>query len=438
MRHAFRSKPISELLAWTCSTPPGAFSHSSRAASVVRPRSRLNRRLRQCEAIAQLLRPDFEISRTPSDLRRERDDELTRFTEEQFAGPRRDGSERAGGVSKDRLEQGRPCLAIEAAQRAASGEAHVLLLVFQPNARRLVARRETPHSRRAVTTQTLHSYMLGVADIHPPAGKQLEFLLGIRASSARCRPDPRGRMSVEQFDELIVDEAQDILRDEYLDVLDLSVARRAGSGPVADLWRLRTPVDLTVPRPSRSMSSASAGAVTQRDFISANNCRNAPRIVEFIKLLARLDSGYSRVLRPDSGSDPRIKFQAAPEARVRAARARHSPSCTTTALQDHDIVVLSTQASGSCSERLTERPWSDRLAPARDAGPGQIPYTSIHAFKGMEAAAVVGHRPARGRGSTDGEPILRRDHSCDRPARPADGRIHAQLILHACSTNRTE
>ena len=39
---------------------------------------------RQCQAIAQLLRPDFEITRKPSDLRLEREQELAVFTEEQF------------------------------------------------------------------------------------------------------------------------------------------------------------------------------------------------------------------------------------------------------------------------------------------------------------------------------------------------------------------
>jgi hypothetical protein len=110
--------------------------------------------------------------------------------------------------------------------------------------------------------------------------------------------------------------------------------------------------------------------------------------VEFIKLLGRLDSGYSRVLRPDTGSDPRIKFQTAPEAGCELL-VETLAELYRDGFAGQDIVVLSTQSSESCAERLTERPWSDRLAPAREAGPGQIPYTSIHAFKGMEAAAVV-------------------------------------------------
>jgi superfamily I DNA/RNA helicase len=38
---------------------------------------------------------------------------------------------------------------------------------------------------------------------------------------------------------------------------------------------------------------------------------------------------------------------------------------------------------------VTEQPWSDRLRPLGEAGGGHTPYGTIHAFKGLEAPAVV-------------------------------------------------
>ena len=55
-----------------------------------------------------------------------------------------------------------------------------------------------------------------------------------------------------------------------------------------------------------------------------------------------------------------------------------------------DIVVLSPRANASaCASTLHAPPWSDRLTPFRLELAGQIGYCTIHAFKGLEADAVV-------------------------------------------------
>jgi Nuclease-related domain/UvrD-like helicase C-terminal domain/IstB-like ATP binding protein len=379
---AFRSRPISELLV-------GVLDNARRFLTQhIGPRwfdpEAAEPTPRQCEAMAQLLRPDFEISRTPADLRREREDELTRFTEEQF-----DALDAMSANARVAFEgpagTGKTFLAIEAARRAARDGERVLFICFNRmlgDWLRMCNAALTP----AVTTQTLHSYMLGVAEMRPPAENApssfWESELPERAADAILVDE-----AFEQFDQLIIDEAQDILRDEYLDVLDLALR----GGLAAGQWRVFGDFERQSLYRSATLSldefGARRGGHPPR-FHLGNNCRNAPRIVEFIRLLGRLDSGYARVLRPDTGSDPRIKFQSAPEAGCELL-AETLADLYRDGFTGQDIAVLSTQADESCAGRLSEPPWSDRLSPARDAGPGQIRCTSIHAFKGMEAAAVV-------------------------------------------------
>lgn len=382
---AFHSEPLSEILMAVLASARSFLAEHS-ATRWFDPAAG-EPTLRQCHGIAQLLRPDFETSRTPGDVRRDREQELATFTEEQFAAL--DAMEANPRVAfEGPAGTGKTFLAIEAARRSAAQGRSVLFLCFN----RMLGdwlRDRTAGLSPAVTTKTIHSYMLALARVRPPsqmtnatARRFWESELPERAADAILEDSGFG-----QFDEVIVDEAQDILRDEYLDVLDLSVR----GGLAAGRWRLfgdfeRQALYDAAPLSLEDFCNRRGGHPTR--FHLGNNCRNAPRIVEFIKLLARLDGGYARVLRPDSGSDPRIRFQSAPEdgcdllAETLAELYRDG-------FTGQDIAVLSRKSFRSCAERLGQAPWSDRLAPARDAGPGQIPYTTIHAFKGMEAAAVI-------------------------------------------------
>lgn len=339
---------------------------------------------RQCNAIAQLLRPDFEITRKPSDLRLARDQELTVFTKEQFealdamAVNDRVAFEGAAGT-------GKTFLAIEAARRAALEGKRVLFLCFNSMLGDWL-QRANAQLAPAVTTRTVHSYMLGQAGTSPPANGRdssyWETALPNEALEAML-----GMPEFTPFDVLIADEAQDILRNEYLDVLDFALA----GGLAAGNWRFFGDFERQSLYGSASLSiedfCTTRGGHPSR-FHLGNNCRNTPRIVQLITTLARMESGYTKILRPDTGAEPRLKFYASRDD-APALLAETLKSLWDDQFRGQDIVILSPRAAGSAAERVDAPPWSDRLAPAREAGAGQIPYATIHAFKGLEAAAVV-------------------------------------------------
>jgi hypothetical protein len=383
--HAFHAKPLSELLVSVLDSAR-QFLANQPAAKWFDPAAGEPTE-RQCEAMAQLLRPDFEITRTPADARRERERELMTFTEEQFEAL--DAMEANSRVAfEGPAGTGKTFLAIEACRRSAIEGRSVLFLCFN----RMLGewlREQTAGLAPRVTTRTLHSYLLAIAGQRPPADVADEAAQRFWTSEL---PDRTLQAMLEepsfgQFDELVIDEAQDILRDEYLDVLDLSIRGGLGAGT----WRLfgdfeRQALYDTATLSLEEFCSVRGGHPAR--FHLGNNCRNAPRIVEFIKLLARLETSYSRILRPDSGSDPRIRFYDTPDEGCDLL-AETLAELYRDGFTGQDIAVLSPVAARPCAERLSEAPWSDRLAPAIAAGPGQVPYATIHAFKGMEAAAIV-------------------------------------------------
>jgi hypothetical protein len=394
----FSSKPLSELLISVLDSGRRFLSKQS-AAGWFKP-DRHEPTERQCRVIVKLLRPDFESVQTPGQLRTQREDELRSFTEEQFealdaleANPR--------VVFEGAAGTGKTFLAIEAARRAVNEGSRALFLCFNAMLGEWLRDQVREFGPR-ITARTIHGYMLQISDAKPGQGEEFwADQLPARVIERLIEDE-----SFDAFDELIVDEAQDILRPGYLDVLDLSLR----GGLAAGTWRFFGDFERQAIYKTASMGvedfCAQRGGRPAR-FKLTVNCRNAPRIVELIRVLARLDAGYSKILRPDSGVEPRIRLYGSEEDEC-GLLAEALSELYESGLEGHDIVVLSPVASNSCAERITDAPWADRLASARDAAAGQIPYTTIHAFKGD------GHRSSLGPCSRNA--LLHGYHARDRSA----------------------
>ncbi len=119
------------------------------------------------------------------------------------------------------------------------------------------------------------------------------------------------------------------------------------------------------------------------------NCRNTPRTTELVHLLAGLDPGYTRTLRPDDKVLPRIDYY---------SNALHQTELLTATLdglykdgyEGNAITILSPRNQSACAaSALNTTPWRDRVRPFDRLKPRYIGYGTIKAFKGLESSVVI-------------------------------------------------
>jgi superfamily I DNA/RNA helicase len=188
-------------------------------------------------------------------------------------------------------------------------------------------------------------------------------------------------------DFLVIDEIQDISTDIYLDVLDLMVAGGLQDG------RLLLYGDFE----RQAIFDNENGRDRLRSrvpFLSTHkliqNCRNLPRIGYQVNLLSDLKPGFQQFRRPDDGIDPVF---------LRCENGQDQSALVADAIRGlkgegyelNEIVVLSPLKDGSTASS-TNDPWLRQILKPADgfaARPGQVLFSTIHAYKGLEAPAVV-------------------------------------------------
>lgn len=337
----------------------------------------------QCRAIADVLRPDFEFFESPQSRAQRLEEELKHYTSEQFiALDAMEDNPRV--IFRGPAGTGKTMLAIEAARRSAAARRKVLFLCFNSF---LGARltEQTEVLQPQVTTRTLHSHMLKLAKL-PVIKQERQFWEDeLPAAAIECLLESTGDSAV--YDELIIDEAQDILREPYLDFLDLSLRGGLASGR----WRLFGDFEKQAIYGAANLSldgfRRTRGSNAPVYSLRAN-CRNTPRLVSLVHLLGGLNPHYSRTLRPDNRVEPEFRFYTSPMEQ-QGLLAQALEKLIQEGFSSNDIVVLSPRADRPCATAITVAPWRDQLRPYSESRQGAVRYCSIHAYKGLEAPAVV-------------------------------------------------
>ncbi len=120
------------------------------------------------------------------------------------------------------------------------------------------------------------------------------------------------------------------------------------------------------------------------------NCRNLPRIGYSVNTFSRLSPGYQKFRRDDDGVNP--SWLAYLRGDDQSSRLREAvQSLRDESFDLSEIVVLSPLGTHSVAA-TTKDPWLRRvLEPADGRSPrkGRLRYSTIHAFKGLEAPAVI-------------------------------------------------
>lgn len=341
------------------------------------------------EDIARILRPRFEFLANPANAMKELKTSLLRCTEQQFRFL-------DNVPDNDRLivnglaGTGKTTLAVEALrrERAANPDSRAALFCFN----RLLGdklRSDCAAIFNGAKIGSFHQWMLEFLDYKPGANEASdpEFW-------ARHLPDKvlEALMSVPEsagvLDLLILDEAQDLLTDPYLDIFDLLLKNGLKGGRwlfFGDFDRQVLFARGTVSVKDFRTSRATCGCGSLRLDV---NCRNTLEISTMLTTLAQLKPGYASTLRGDSHNDPEVIFYGNREFQLEFVT-ETLDRLLGSGFKPEEIILLSPYAEKSLARALAQLPrWAGRLG-VYPAGKNKINYSTVHAFKGLESPAVI-------------------------------------------------
>lgn len=340
----------------------------------------------QCEQIARILRPDFEVYEPPRKKIKRLEQKTKQYTEEQFVAlDAMAANQRV--VFSGPAGTGKTVLAIEAARRSRAAGNRVLFLCYN----RLLGRyleTETAAIQPEVTVGTLHKHMLAVTgtNLHgqTPSSHFWREELPQKAIDKLLSDTTESYL----FDEIIVDETQDLLRNNYLDFIDLSLK----GGLSAGKWKFFGDFEKQAIYGSNAEISIGEAISTRlgnpSQYTLRVNCRNTPRIATLVHLLGDLNPEYSKILRPDDGVEPEIIYYT-DEKDQQQRLLKTVEKLKREGFVNSDIVVLSPKAPDKAITSMVSTSSGVEFAGFDLASKKQIGCGSIHAFKGMESLAII-------------------------------------------------
>ena len=346
------------------------------------PREKLNR-------IVQALRPRFEILASPAERRKQLEDGLRQCTEQQFR-ILDDASINRRLLVSGLAGTGKTTLAVEVVRREKSENPESVIGFFCFNKHLgVVLAKECSAIAEGIRLGSFHSWMLEFSGIKPSAEQIRDPAFWNRTLPEQCI----GKLTAPGMppgflDLLVLDEAQDLFLDPYLDIFDLLLKGGLKKGR----WRLFGDFDRQdiYAQGAVTMDAYYQDRVDERCAIQrlSENCRNTQEISAALTLHTRLKPGYSRTLREDTRHDPDLLFYENQEEQI-----KHVTSLLDGYLAEgfkaSEIVLLSPQRYACLAYALNKKPERQGRVKEYSIKQQKLAYSTIHAFKGLEAPVVI-------------------------------------------------
>ena len=360
--------------------------------------------------VTELLIPRFVVELSAKELARRREAEQAQFTGEQVRVLDLVG-ENPRLLVEGPAGTGKTWVAAEAARRAAARGQRTLVVVFN----RLIEARLAELCGEGVEVRRIHSLMAQLVDRHAGRNEAQRKLASGRVPGEwydTTLPEQALEAVLElgpQYDYLVVDEAQDVALEQYLDVLDELLVGGLKQAPVfiagdfdhqviyrrhaepatadANADPNGTALIDPAPNPAREALLRRAPALMQLSLRS--NVRTTPEVARFVAELIGEPTLYSEHRRSDDDqvSVERHTFTTMDEQQLLLADAVER--ILSEPFTVRELVILSPyrpdrSAAGQATDaRLTSRLGTDISDLTR------IRWGTIHEFKGLEAPAVI-------------------------------------------------
>jgi hypothetical protein len=351
-----------------------------RRSGLARNPETLSRRDKQ--AVLESIRGDFYLVPSLHASAEAADRELVRLTDEQcqlFA--RLSANPRV--VARGGAGTGKTLIATEEARRLAGQGKRVLYLCFSRNLAQYLG--HVLAGIPDITVRTLHSLM---HELVSNAGRSSEVpdvspndLFGVFLPELALEVLLESG-DADRFDAVIIDEAQDLLREPYLDVIDALVEGELAGGA----WRCFIDASQNIVGGLAPTALRRLQAAAPVEWPLTVNCRNTQPIAIHVALLS--GSAMTEVLSPD-GPAAEIAWYSSADSQ-RSAVSERLRKLRKDGFAARQIAVLS-------SYRLEHSVACDGLGmPLRDISRGglgapgdSVAFSTVSSFKGLESEVVL-------------------------------------------------
>jgi superfamily I DNA and RNA helicase len=309
--------------------------------------------------------------------------ELLRLTREQYRVL--DGlADNQRVVIRGGAGTGKTLLAVEEARRAAADGRRVLFCCYNKNLGLFL--KEAMADQPLITVGHLHGLMRALVD----EAKMAERLPNADTSDlmAVFLPDLAAESLIELgraevYDFLVLDEAQDLLRDKYLEVLSLLLKNGLENGR----WRFFLDPRQNVFKAIHPKTMERLLSLAPAQYMLSLNCRNTLPIAVATSVLSGFESDETLVV-----DGPAVdQFWYSDTSDERRMISRHLNRILSERIKPQDVVILSHRvlANSSLSEGLAGAVYELRDMTDGARWPDkEIRFSTISGYKGLEADVV--------------------------------------------------